>query len=71
MTASFANRGRFMELIEIGKVVGTHGIKGEVKICTLYLPEASTLPESCTHTLPFTEILDAEGVLEGTRRKRL
>ncbi len=43
-----------------GKVI----IKGEIKVCTMYSPEASSLVHSCTHSMPFTEILDAEGISE-------
>ncbi len=43
-----------------GKVVA----KGEIVICTLYLPAGSETVMSVEHSLPFTEILDAEGILE-------
>ena len=43
-----------------GKVI----IKGELAVCNLYVPEAGGLVDYCSHTLPFTEILDAEGLNE-------
>ncbi|MFA7636424.1 MAG: SPOCS domain-containing protein [Monoglobales bacterium] len=43
-----------------GKVI----IKGDIKLCTLYTPEGQNTVEFCHHNMPFTEILDAEGVTE-------
>ncbi len=43
-----------------GKVV----VKGEITVCTLYLPVQSENVMSALHCLPFTEILDAEGIRE-------
>lgn len=43
-----------------GKVI----IKGEIAICTLYISETDAGVVCCNHILPFTEILDAEGLSE-------
>ncbi len=43
-----------------GKVI----IKGELAVCTLYVAEGTTSVDFCIHTMPFTEILDAEGVTD-------
>lgn len=39
--------------------------KGQVRICTLYTSEDDHSIQFMEHTLPFTEILDAEGAAEG------
>lgn len=38
--------------------------KGEVVICSLYLPESGDSVTFVEHSIPFTEILDAEGIQE-------
>ena len=43
-----------------GKVI----IKGEVVICNLYIPETEEGIDYCSHSIPFTEILDADGLTE-------
>lgn len=43
-----------------GKVI----IKGDLEVTSLYVPEATDSVEFCRHNLPFTEILDAEGIAE-------
>lgn len=43
-----------------GKVI----IKGEVVICNLYIPETGEGIDYCSHLIPFTEILDADGLSE-------
>lgn len=49
---------------EIRVVTDKVVLKGNVQICTLYVSEANTV-EFMEHELPFTEVLDAEGALEG------
>ncbi len=49
---------------EIKIIAGKVVAKGEIVVCTLYLPVQSENVMSVEHTLPFTEILDAEGILE-------
>ena len=49
---------------EVRLVTGKVVIKGSVEICTLYVSEDNTI-EYMEHEIPFTEVLDAEGVSEG------
>ncbi len=43
-----------------GKVI----VKGDVAVNNLYIPEGTNSVDFCSHSLPFTEILDAEGISE-------
>lgn len=43
-----------------GKVI----VKGDIKINNLYIPEGTNSVDFCSHNVPFTEILDAEGITE-------
>ncbi len=43
-----------------GKII----IKGDLKVCNMYTPEDSANVHCCRHSMPFTEILDAEGISE-------
>ena len=43
-----------------GKVI----IKGDLKVCNMYSPEDSPNVHCVGHSMPFTEILDAEGISE-------
>ncbi len=52
-------RNRDVKVIA-GKIV----VKGEIVISTLYIPETGDGVMSVEHTIPFTEILDAEGIRE-------
>ncbi len=51
---------------ELKALDGKAMIKGELKVCTLYCGEGeSTAPEVMEHTLPFSEILEIDGLREG------
>ena len=43
-----------------GKVI----IKGDLALNNLYIPEGTNSVDFCSHNVPFTEILDAEGISE-------
>lgn len=54
-----AIRGKDVKIIS-NKVV----TKGELVVCTLYSAENDAMPVCTVHEIPFTEILDAEGIDE-------
>lgn len=52
--------------IELKSLDGKAMAKGELKVCTLYCGEGeSSAPEIMEHSLPFSEILEVEGLREG------
>lgn len=48
---------------EIRLITGKIVVKGNINVCTLYVSTDNSL-EFCEHEIPFTEVLEAEGVSE-------